>query len=184
MFIPLVLSSCNISEFPDILKTLNRLVLHFCWTFLTTKSMVEFPIGHGTWEMIVCLFHNFLTGIERFPWQRLDYLDLHSNLLQGPLPVPPPNMRFFLISDNINWPERYLIRSAIWVTLKSLIFLITIWVAPFQNVWGTLATVSMCWIYGRIGFVAPFLDHLRRAKFEDPQLQWQRTGRSSSKIFG
>ncbi|PON51369.1 LRR domain containing protein [Trema orientale] len=46
------------------------------------------------------LSHNFLTNIEQVPWKNLRYLFLHSNLLQGPLPVPPPFSVVFKISNN------------------------------------------------------------------------------------
>ncbi|KAI8570881.1 hypothetical protein RHMOL_Rhmol01G0073200 [Rhododendron molle] len=46
------------------------------------------------------LSHNFLTGMNLLPWERLVTLDLHSNLLQGPLPIPPPSTTYFFISNN------------------------------------------------------------------------------------
>ncbi|KAH1120796.1 hypothetical protein J1N35_003956 [Gossypium stocksii] len=46
------------------------------------------------------LSHNLLTSLEQFPGKNFDILDLHSNLLQGPLLVPSPTVREFLISEN------------------------------------------------------------------------------------
>ncbi|KAL7207604.1 hypothetical protein ACSBR1_029536 [Camellia fascicularis] len=38
--------------------------------------------------------------LERLPWKNLGYIDLHSNLLRGPLPVPPNTTYVFSISNN------------------------------------------------------------------------------------
>ncbi|ESR61925.1 hypothetical protein CICLE_v10017650mg, partial [Citrus x clementina] len=48
----------------------------------------------------VNLSHNFITKMKQIPWKNLGYLDLRSNLLQGPLPVPPSSLRVLLISNN------------------------------------------------------------------------------------
>ena len=46
------------------------------------------------------LSYNFLTSVGHLPWKNLGYLDFRSNLLQGPLPVPPLGMSFFLVARN------------------------------------------------------------------------------------
>ncbi|CAL5443169.1 unnamed protein product [Camellia sinensis] len=46
------------------------------------------------------LSHNFLTGINQFPWKNLEILDLRSNLIQGQLPVPPLSVLYFFFSQN------------------------------------------------------------------------------------
>ena len=46
------------------------------------------------------LSYNFISGFERLPWKNMQILDLHSNLLQGPLPTPPNSMYFFSVSNN------------------------------------------------------------------------------------
>ncbi|GMQ06700.1 hypothetical protein CsSME_00051177 [Camellia sinensis var. sinensis] len=46
------------------------------------------------------LSHNFLTGIKQLPWKNLFILDLGFNLIQGPLPIPPPYVSYFLFSQN------------------------------------------------------------------------------------
>ncbi|GFZ20984.1 receptor like protein 35 [Actinidia rufa] len=47
------------------------------------------------------LANNFLTSIERLPLgENLQTVDFHSNLLQGPLPIPPPSTSYFFISKN------------------------------------------------------------------------------------
>ncbi|KAK9226943.1 hypothetical protein WN943_011991 [Citrus x changshan-huyou] len=46
------------------------------------------------------LSHNFITKIKQISWKNIGYLDLRSNLLQGPLLVPPSSLRVILISNN------------------------------------------------------------------------------------
>ncbi|KAJ9702929.1 hypothetical protein PVL29_004602 [Vitis rotundifolia] len=46
------------------------------------------------------LSYNFISGFEMFPWKSMHFLDLHSNLLQGPLPTPPNSTFFFSVSHN------------------------------------------------------------------------------------
>ncbi|TYJ48831.1 hypothetical protein E1A91_A01G091400v1 [Gossypium mustelinum] len=46
------------------------------------------------------LSHDFQTHIERLPWKNMKTLDLHSNFIQGALPLPPLTVSFFSISNN------------------------------------------------------------------------------------
>ncbi|RVW24102.1 Receptor-like protein 12 [Vitis vinifera] len=46
------------------------------------------------------LSHNSISGFEMLPWKNMQILDLHSNLLQGPLPTPPNSTYFFSVSHN------------------------------------------------------------------------------------
>ena len=39
-------------------------------------------------------------SIEHLPWNYMEILDLHSNMLQGPLPVPSLYTYFFSVSRN------------------------------------------------------------------------------------
>ncbi|RVW74963.1 Receptor-like protein 12 [Vitis vinifera] len=41
------------------------------------------------------LSYNIISGFETLPWKNIGILDLHSNLLQGPLPTPPNTAFFF-----------------------------------------------------------------------------------------
>ncbi|XP_017979844.1 PREDICTED: LRR receptor-like serine/threonine-protein kinase FLS2 [Theobroma cacao] len=70
------LSSCNINEFPNFLKGSKVL-----------KSLD--------------LSNNRIYGqIYKFPWKVIEFLDLHSNLIEGDLPILPHNIRFFSVSSN------------------------------------------------------------------------------------
>ncbi|KAL7249125.1 hypothetical protein ACSBR1_011318 [Camellia fascicularis] len=95
------LASCNLSEFPNFLReqaNLNSLDLSnnkihgevLKWLFNVGKDILY----------NLNLSHNFLTSLERLPWKNLQLIDLHSNLLQGPLPVPPNTTYVFSISNN------------------------------------------------------------------------------------
>ena len=46
------------------------------------------------------LSYNSISGFEMLPWSSMSTLDLHSNLLQGPLPTPPNFIFFFSVSHN------------------------------------------------------------------------------------
>ena len=100
------LASCNLSEFPDFLREQDELEfvdlaynhIHGLvpkWMWNTSKENLGF----------VNFSHNFLTGFDQmhdvFPWPRLGILDLKSNLLQGPLPIPPPSTSIYLVSNNM-----------------------------------------------------------------------------------
>ncbi|XP_075645260.1 receptor-like protein 7 [Castanea sativa] len=100
------LASCNLSEFPDFLREQDELEfvdlaynhIHGLvpkWMWNTSKENLGF----------VNFSHNFLTGFDQmhdvFPWPRLGILDLKSNLLQGPLPIPPPSTLIYLVSNNM-----------------------------------------------------------------------------------
>ncbi|KAK8603130.1 hypothetical protein V6N13_085325 [Hibiscus sabdariffa] len=94
------LSSCNLRRFPSFLrsaKSLSQLDL--------SNNKIQgsiFKWETQGWEQLsdLDLSHNLLTSIEQFPGKNLASIDLHSNLLQGPLPTPPTSVREFLISEN------------------------------------------------------------------------------------
>ncbi|XP_048337069.1 receptor-like protein 7 [Ziziphus jujuba] len=100
----LVLSSCNITEFPDFLKAQNELE-----TLDLSHNILGGPIPKWFLDMSIMslnslsLSHNFISGWQEtpavLPWIVLSYLDLSSNMLQGPL-VPPMSTSYFFVSNN------------------------------------------------------------------------------------
>ncbi|XP_048337085.2 receptor-like protein 6 [Ziziphus jujuba] len=107
------LSSCSITEFPDFLKAQND-------DFLKAQNeLVSLDLSHNKiggpipkWFLNVSIMnlnslslsHNFIIGWQEtpcvLPWKELSYLDLSSNMLQGPLVVPPMSTLYFFISYN------------------------------------------------------------------------------------
>ncbi|KAK9221123.1 hypothetical protein WN944_009548 [Citrus x changshan-huyou] len=100
------LSACNISEFPDVLRTQHQLE----WLDLS-KNQIHGRIPSWMWDIgvhtlnFLHLSQNFLTSIDHLPWKNLDFLTLHSNLVQGSLPDLPPHMLLFSISNNSSTGE-------------------------------------------------------------------------------
>ncbi|CAL5336837.1 unnamed protein product [Camellia sinensis] len=95
------LASCNLSEFPNFLR--EQAKLHSL-DLSNNKIHGEVPkwlfnVGKDSLQNLD-LSHNFLTSLEHLPWKNLQYIDLHSNLLQGPLPIPPNTTFVFSISNN------------------------------------------------------------------------------------
>ncbi|XP_028080610.1 receptor-like protein 6 [Camellia sinensis] len=94
-------ASYNLSEFPNFLREQTRLR---SLDLSTNKIHGEVPkwlfnVGKDSLQNLN-LSHNFLISLEHLPWKNLWYIDLHSNLLQGPLPVPPNTTIVFSISNN------------------------------------------------------------------------------------
>ncbi|KAL9458671.1 hypothetical protein AB3S75_007524 [Citrus x aurantiifolia] len=95
------LSACNISEFPDILRT-----QHYLESLDLSRNQIRGRIPSWMWDIgvhtlqFLYLSQNFLTSIDHLPWKNLQYLALDSNLLQGSLPDLPPHMVLLSISNN------------------------------------------------------------------------------------
>ena len=97
----LSLSSCNITEFPLFLKALtNLMVLDLSNNHIHGKFPKWLSRMWTDSLSFIDLSHNLLTNIEKGPWKNIQYLLLHSNLLEGPLPIPPPSTIIFSISIN------------------------------------------------------------------------------------
>ncbi|KAL7249438.1 hypothetical protein ACSBR1_011599 [Camellia fascicularis] len=100
-FYTIRLASCNLSEFPNFLREQASL---YSLDFSNNKIHGEVPkwlfsVGKDSLYNLN-LSHNFLTSLEHLPWKNLQIINLHSNLLQGPLPVPPNTTNVFSISNN------------------------------------------------------------------------------------
>ncbi|XP_034677817.1 receptor-like protein 53 [Vitis riparia] len=99
----LLLSSCNISEFPRFLC--SQEVLEF---LDLSNNKIYGQLPKWAWNMgtetlsYFNLSQNLLTGFERFPWKNMLFLDLHSNLLQGPLPSLICEMSYISVLDFSN----------------------------------------------------------------------------------
>ena len=63
------------------------------------SGILSWNMGNDTLSYLN-LSYNSLSGFEILPWSRMGTLDLHSNLLQGPLPTPPNSTSFFSVSHN------------------------------------------------------------------------------------
>ncbi|KAK2980990.1 hypothetical protein RJ640_023316 [Escallonia rubra] len=97
------LSSCKLKEFPPMLKAnenLDALDLSY------NEIHGEFPKwAESIWGdslTYLNLSHNFISGLEHFPWKKLGILDVQSNLLQGPLPSSICNLSSLEILDLSN----------------------------------------------------------------------------------
>ncbi|XXG72725.1 hypothetical protein AAC387_Pa07g1757 [Persea americana] len=101
----LSLQSCNISEFPNILQSLN----HLGYLDLS-KNKIHGEIPTWIWEVgngslyQLNLSNNFLESFEHplpeFSSSGLQIVDLHSNKLKGSLPVLPHQVFFHDYSNN------------------------------------------------------------------------------------
>ncbi|KAJ6752068.1 hypothetical protein OIU85_002487 [Salix viminalis] len=93
----LALGDCNLSEFPEFLRSQDELIyLHLG----RNKIQGKIPkwlgdIGHKTLSILI-LRNNFFTGFEQ-SWElslltKLQWLELDSNKLEGQLPIPSPSL--------------------------------------------------------------------------------------------
>ena len=94
----LELASCNITEFPNFFNT-SFTVLDLSNNRIYGR-IPEYKFGNGEYLISLNLSYNFLSSIERLPWENLRYLDHRANLLQGQLPILPSLVGVFLISNN------------------------------------------------------------------------------------
>ncbi|XVF78925.1 hypothetical protein PTKIN_Ptkin14bG0177400 [Pterospermum kingtungense] len=94
------LSSCNISKVPIFLTSQDSLM-----DLDLSNNLIQGKISEGTTEwgkniVSINLEKNYLTVAEYYQWTKVEVLNLRSNLLEGPLLVPPHTIHFFLISNN------------------------------------------------------------------------------------
>ncbi|KAL1085059.1 hypothetical protein V6Z11_D08G024100 [Gossypium hirsutum] len=79
-----IFSGCSVRQFPNFFQTSNLEELDL------SNNMISGGISKWEaegWEGLAWLdlSHNFLTALEQYPGNNLEYLNLHSNLLQGPI---------------------------------------------------------------------------------------------------
>ncbi|XVE78317.1 hypothetical protein DITRI_Ditri13aG0135000 [Diplodiscus trichospermus] len=99
----LELAFCNLLEFPDFLREQDELE-----NLDLSGNKIHGQIPKWVWEkskdnlFYLGLSGNFLTGFEQpiFPLTNLQILRLESNKLQGSLPIPPPSIFYYSVSNN------------------------------------------------------------------------------------
>ncbi|CAL8138899.1 unnamed protein product [Prunus armeniaca] len=101
----LALGFCNLTEFPNFLKNQSELIL-----LDLSYNKIHGPIPKWVWNatietlLVLRLYGNFLTGFDQYPgilpWTNLIFLGLGSNMLQGPLPIPPQSIRLYDVKNN------------------------------------------------------------------------------------
>ncbi|XVF79478.1 hypothetical protein PTKIN_Ptkin14bG0225800 [Pterospermum kingtungense] len=97
----LYLASCNINEFPKLLRGSEKLI-----DLDLSNNRIHGEIPKWMWGVAkdslryLNLSANFLTEVEQLPWRNIEIIDLGSNLIQGNLLVLPPKTSIFFISNN------------------------------------------------------------------------------------
>ncbi|KAJ8751207.1 hypothetical protein K2173_016388 [Erythroxylum novogranatense] len=104
-FLVIAFASCNLHGFPYFLKDQH----HLQWLDLSNNNL-QGQIPEWVWNRsrdtleYIDLSDNFLVGFELnpivFPWSRANLLNISHNMLQGPVPVPPPSIQIYDASDN------------------------------------------------------------------------------------
>ncbi|KAK8517861.1 hypothetical protein V6N12_016699 [Hibiscus sabdariffa] len=105
-FTILTLAACNLVEFPNFLSGQDEL------EFLDlSANKIHGFIPKWIWGLsaqtlqALSLTRNLLTGFHKPavvpPWIKLQMLDLSSNMLQGPLPIPPASIYHYSVSNNL-----------------------------------------------------------------------------------
>ncbi|KAF5452678.1 hypothetical protein F2P56_027649 [Juglans regia] len=101
----LLLAHCDLGEFPEFLRNQDQLEL---LDLGGNKIHGQVPkwMGNVSIETLwgLGLRYNFLTGFDQLPvvlpYVNLKALKLDSNMLQGSLPIPPPSIAFYSVSNN------------------------------------------------------------------------------------
>lgn len=104
-FTRLVLSSCNLTEFPQFLQSQDE--LHdLDLSNNNIRGFIPQWFVKITQESLnsLDLSNNFLRGFEQpvmvLPWSHLERFTIQGNQLQGPLPIPPSSLAVYQVSNN------------------------------------------------------------------------------------
>ncbi|KAG4139530.1 hypothetical protein ERO13_D07G199451v2 [Gossypium hirsutum] len=105
-FTLLTLASCNLSKFPSLLSSQDKLKLLDLGGNKIHGCIPKWIWGlSGQTLQVLDLSENFLTGFDQTTvvpqWINLRELDLGSNKLQGSLPIPPASIYNYFISNNL-----------------------------------------------------------------------------------
>ncbi|KAL3738585.1 hypothetical protein ACJRO7_020026 [Eucalyptus globulus] len=106
----LKLDSCDLTEFPQFIGYLSELE-----ELILRHNRIQGTIPRWMWNnskeslQNILLSHNLLTGFENnqtnLPLPNLNSFDISSNLLNTTLPVPPPSVMVYNISNNFLFGE-------------------------------------------------------------------------------
>ncbi|KAF8024359.1 hypothetical protein BT93_F1521 [Corymbia citriodora subsp. variegata] len=106
----LYLISCNLTQFPQFIGYLSKLV-----SLELQNNKIQGTIPRWMWNnsreflFYIDLSNNLLTSFENnqtdLPLPNLRYLDISSNLLKTTLPIPPPLVEQYDISNNVLFGE-------------------------------------------------------------------------------
>ncbi|KAK9025615.1 hypothetical protein V6N11_038476 [Hibiscus sabdariffa] len=96
----LYMSSCNITQLSNFLTTQESLTYLDLSNNSIRGRITEQENNWGSNLSVLDLSNNLLTAVEYYPWKNVETLNLGSNLLEGPLLVPPISTQRFLISKN------------------------------------------------------------------------------------
>ncbi|KAG4203807.1 hypothetical protein ERO13_A04G007300v2 [Gossypium hirsutum] len=148
----LILSSCNLGEFPQLLKglkSLERLDLSYNRIEGKIPQWMQ-EVGHDSLKYLN-VSHNSLTEVEHFPWKNITVLHLSFNLIRGNLLIPASTINVFLVSNNnFNGEVSSLICNASALGILDL---------SYNNLSGT---IPQC--FGNLSYSLQFLN-LQKNKF-------------------
>ncbi|KAG6658894.1 hypothetical protein CIPAW_04G193100 [Carya illinoinensis] len=100
------LDHLNLTKFPDVLRNQSKLEYLLLrgnnlqglipkWMHNVSKDSLQ----------LLYLSNNFLTSFENFPaiipWPNLKDLLLDNNMMNGSLPIPPPSLQVYVVSNNL-----------------------------------------------------------------------------------
>ncbi|XP_055801907.1 receptor-like protein 6 [Solanum dulcamara] len=101
----LLLSSCELEDFPHFLRNLKNLQI-----LDLSNNKIHGPVPNWfsgmKWDYLLCLnlSYNSLTGhIDQLPYHGLPYLDVKFNFLQGPLPSSICNSSLLMLDLSHNY---------------------------------------------------------------------------------
>ncbi|XP_075647697.1 receptor-like protein 6 [Castanea sativa] len=100
------MGSCNLSNFPEFLRNQDQLEV---LVLSRNKIHGQIPkwISNLSKDTLVILemSDNLLTGFDQIsdalPWTNLQVLYLSNNKLKGSLPIPPPSIFYYSVSNNM-----------------------------------------------------------------------------------
>lgn len=98
----LVLSSCNLTEFPYSIRNAVYLEILDISNNQIKGNLPQWISNVGTGSLyLLNISHNLLTHLDRtLPWKNLLFIDLQSNQLKGHLLNPPPSTIFISMANN------------------------------------------------------------------------------------